>query len=389
MFPKKLEALARVPMGTSGGMGRARIQGQLGFGPVEEGRMRISKTWHQILLWYWSPAHGSGWLFIGALAALLLLLPSPSVQAQDRDRLFSELERTEQVIEKARDVVSSSQNSLAVQYLEQAVKLQNLARNALSISRFSDAARLTKQARDRAFTAIRIADQTGNAEFLYFMIERTDAILDRVAPLVRESQIEISHRMLDDAFEQQRRAREALSSGRPRAAISLTSQARERAFRALRRSESGEGRKPERATRVVERTEDLLRDAAWLGEGDDAAARAYESALTLLSQARGQLEAGQHRSALRLAQQARDQLVRGLNQADKPLAREQVAAAVERSRNFLERAADRIETEQQQESLTRAARHQRKAKEHLKRDRLAACLAEVRAVRNVLERAGL
>jgi hypothetical protein len=315
--------------------------------------------------------------------------PTLPASAQSRDDFLRELERTDQIIERARDIVSASENSLAIEYLDQAVKLQTLARSAFSGARLGDAKRLTIQARERAYTAVRIAEQSGSAEFLRFMLERTDAVLDRIAPLIRESGAELAHRMLDAALEQQRRARDALSSGRPRAALSLTLQSRDRAMRALRLAESAEGRLPDRAVRVVERTDELLADAAWLAGAGERAARAYDHALRTQRQARLRLEAELFPAALRLSRQARERLVRALNEADRPLEREAVVQSLERSRGRVERAKEKASDERQQKAVQRAHDRLRRAEQHLERDDLAACLTEIRAIRGVLDRAGL
>ena len=327
------------------------------------------------------------WRALGAVA-LVLFVVSPAA-AQSRDDILRELENTDRIIEKARDVVSTSDNSLAREYLEQAVKLQNFARSAFTVDRLADVVRITRQARERAFTAVRIAEQSGSAEFLRFMLERTAALLDRIAPIIRESRVEIAHRLLDAALEQQRRAQEALFSGHPRAALSLTFQARERAMRALRRSESSEESLVDRAGRAVERTDGLLSDSAWLSEAGDNASATYRSAMQIQTQARDRLDSGQFAAALRLSQRARERLVRALNQADRPLDREAVGDALRKSQERLERVTDRTSGKPEEEAVARAGMHLRRAADHFERGRLAACLAEIRAVRGVLDRAGL
>jgi hypothetical protein len=329
------------------------------------------------------------WPGVVWVALIAVFLAAPPAEAQQRDEALREIERTEQILDQARDLASSTGNSLARQYLDQAMKLQNLARSALSVDRLGDAVRLTRQARDRAFTAVRIAQQTGSAEFLRFMIERTDAVLDRIAPIVRGSRAEVSHRMIDAALEQQRRARDAVVTGRPRAALSLTFQARDRAMRALRLAEGAEGQTPDRAIRAVERTEELLTDAGWLLEAGDKSAEAYSHAMRTQSQARNRLEAEQYPAALRLTRRAREQLVRALNEADRPLEQDAVVQALERTRRHIERAAETASDERQQEAVEQARNRFRRAEQQLARGDLAACLAEVRAIRGVLERVGL
>jgi hypothetical protein len=154
-------------------------------------------------------------------------------------------------------------------------------------------------------------------------------------------------------------------------------------------AERGHGRLPIRVARVIESTEGLIGDAAWLSEAGGKAQKQYERAVRQHGQARDLMEAGQHEAALQMAQQSRETLIRALNRADRPLAEEQVRKAVEQSHALIERAASREKTEGQQGALERARMHQSRAEENLANGRLAASLAEVRAVRGVLERSGI
>jgi hypothetical protein len=323
-----------------------------------------------------------------AAAAAALFLLAAEAPAQVRDDLLREIERTDQVIDKARMVVEGSNDALSSQYLDQAIKLQDLAKTALAADRLLDAGRLTRQARDRAFTALRVAEQSGSAEFILFTLDRTDALLDYISPIVRESGLEMANRQLDLAYEQQRRAREAQSSGRPRVAVSVSMQSRERAHSALRLAEGDSRLSPERVRRHLERTRELIRESAWLEEAGERAARTYGLAVRQLEDAEARLEAGDVEGTARQGRRARDLLLQALNQADRPLEMDRVEAALERARAAVEDAAGKAASEEQRAAVERARGHLARAEEHLRAERLAPAVADLQAVRRILESAG-
>lgn len=323
-----------------------------------------------------------------ALAAGLLLFTAVHASAQDRDALLREIERTDEVIERARAAIQNTTDPLSTEYLDQAMKLQTLAKNALATDRLLDSSRLTLQARDRAYTALRVAQQAGSTEFILFTLERTDALLEHVAPIVRESGVEAANHQLDVANEQQRRARDVLREGRPRVSVSISLQARERAHAAVRLAEGESRLSPERVRRQLDRTRELIQDSAWLEEAGDRAAQLYAQAVRQLELAEARLEAGEVEAAARLGRQARDFLIRALGQADRPLEAERVEAAVARAREALDAAAAEAESDAQRSAIERARGHLVRAEEHLRAGRLAQALADAQAVRRILESAG-
>lgn len=324
---------------------------------------------------------------LGSIAALSAFsAPAATQTLEDVQRA---LENTDNVILQAETIVSDSRNALARDYLEQAKQLQSRARGAFDALLLADALRLTEAARRRALAAIELVRQAGSAEFLTFALDRTDALLDRISSVLRECPSEQAERLFARAQDMQRRAREALNAGRPRVALSLTMQSRELAMRALRISEDSCGQVSDRARRTVERTAQLLEDSAWLMQAGDRSARGYEAALRFNARAEDQLGAKHYPAALELALRARDQLVRALNQAERPLARDAVQDAVRRSGERLATVSSRADDGRERQAIERATDHQRRAEQLVSRGRLAAALAEVRAVMTILDRAGL
>src|SRR5262245_1838572 len=333
------------------------------------------------------PAPRRAWLARACFLALALL--APPAAAQTRDDVQLAIERTDQVLQRADAVLAGSSNQLALDYLDHARPFQARAKTAFSVGLYGDAQRLTDAARRRAFAAIELAQQEGSAGFLQFAIERTDAFLDRIAPFLADCPNEPAARLFTAALDLQRQAKDALRQGRPRVALSLTNNARGRATRALRLAEASCGENSDRAKRAVERTDQLLEDSSWLSDAGDRAERAFAAARDEQMRAKRQLGQDHYAEALDFTLRARDQLVRALGRADRPLARQAVAEAVQRSQERLDQARTSAAGNTALAAIERASDRKRRDQDLLERGRLAACLADVHAVRTILERAGL
>lgn len=239
-------------------------------------------------------------------------------QAQTLADAQRAIEVTQSVIDRATVATACApgETRLACVYLAQSISLQQSARASYGSGFYRDAVALTLRARDRAYSALRTGQDVTGGAFVRLSIERTDALIERIAAIVRESGSEPARRNLDLAAELQRKAKALAEAGRPRAALSATAQARDRAFRALRLADGGAGAVPDRARSVLERTDDLLRASAWLAEVEPARA-AFEKARALEERAWGRLRAGQAGKAVELSLSARDQLGRALERADR------------------------------------------------------------------------
>ncbi len=239
-------------------------------------------------------------------------------QAQTAADAQRALEITQSVIERAGVATGCApgETRLACSYLAQAVTLQQSARASFGGAFYRDAIALTLRARDRAYSALRTAQDITGGAFVRLSIERTDALIERISAVVRESGSEPARRSLDLAAELQRKARSLAEAGRPRAALSATAQARDRAFRALRLADGGVSATPDRARSVLERSDDLLRASAWVADVD-AARPAFEKARAIQERAWGRFRAGETGKAMELSLSARDQIGRALERADK------------------------------------------------------------------------
>jgi len=255
--------------------------------------------------------------FVLALGLVALGRPAPAV-AQTLLDAQRAIEVTQAVIDRADAALACPPGdpALPCSYLAQAITLQQSARSSAASGFYRDAMALSMRARDRAYSALRTGQDATGGEFVRVSIERTDALLGRIAIIVRASASERARRQLDLAIEVQQRAKSFAVEGRPRAALSATSQARERAFRALRLTDGAAPGVPDRARAALERTDDLLRNSADVGEAPPARP-AFEKARQLQERAWNRFRAGDAAKALDLTLAARDALGRALDHADR------------------------------------------------------------------------
>ncbi len=259
------------------------------------------------------------WVRIAALALVLAgvggTAPATAQTLADAQRA---IEVTQAVIDRAAATVSCPPGDLRLSctYLAQAISLQQSARSSAGSGFYRDAIALALRARDRAYSALRTAQDATGGEFVRVSIERTDALIGRVALVVRTAESERARRQLDLAVELQARAKSMAQAGRPRAALTATSQARDRAFRALRLTDGATPGAPDRARSALERTDELLRASAALADVP-AARPSLDKARQLQERGWTRLRAGDAARALDLTLAARNELGRALDRADR------------------------------------------------------------------------
>jgi len=325
-------------------------------------------------------------LYVGLAVAGLAAAPPRRAHAQVATDVQAAIDITQGVIDRASGTLRCPPGdaTLACTYYGQAISLQASARASYASGFLRDALALTFRARDRVYSALRVGQDATGGEFVRFSLERTDALLDRVAPPVRESGVDQAHRLLDVAFDLESRARAAGDGGRPRLALTITFQARERALAALRLADGAVLASPERAGALLDRTDDLLRAEAWLADAG-ASANPYARAIELESRARARLAAGDGRRAVELSLQARDALAKAFGKADRPLGRAAVERELSENATALEMARARADGDSEaNDRVQRAEQHHHQAQEHFREGHLALALSELRASREAL-----
>jgi hypothetical protein len=330
---------------------------------------------------------GSSALGLGLawLAAAALALTPASAHAQPASTVRAQIENTQSAIDRASATLRCPPGDvgLACTYYAQALSLQTSARASYSSGFLRDALALTFRARDRVSSALGVGQDPTGVEFVRFSLERTDALLDRVAPSVRDANLDRAQRLLASAFDLERRARMAVDAGRVRLALIATFQSRERALGALRVADGAVLATPEGARAMLERTDDLLRAEAWLADAG-ASAGPYGRAIELEGKARGRLDAGDAKRAIELSLGSRDALARAFGKADHPLGRALVERRLSDNASDLETMRAFADDPAERDQLARAEEHHHQAQQQFRAGRLALALEELHASREAL-----
>ncbi len=148
------------------------------------------------------------------------------------ERLQIELERTDRLLERTAPGIRESQNERAIRELERAIMLQQRGRAHFVAGRPAAAVRFTREARDAVHGALLLVEEPVDSDQVERALSQTDALIERVASVVRESGRDEAFRLLDAAREHQRRARELLGAGQRNMALAETRIARNLALEA-------------------------------------------------------------------------------------------------------------------------------------------------------------
>jgi len=243
-----------------------------------------------------------------ALSLAMLALPvcGMPAMAQTRDDVQIALERTDDLIARAQEVVAGTDNPQAQDELAFAVRIQADARADFTGGRFAIALDLTFKARLHADRAIALVKGLPDPDRVLVQLERTRELLDRARERIEECNVDRARALLRAAVEMQDRAEASAREGRYLAALQLTLSARERAHRALRMCNLDENLN-ESAERALSRTDELIARAreAVREHGADDARRALDRAVELETEAWSQFRAEHFEASLRLTQSAR------------------------------------------------------------------------------------
>jgi hypothetical protein len=158
----------------------------------------------------------------------------------DPERVQVQLERTRDMIERARERIEECDNDRARAMLRAALDIQGRAEVAAREGRFLAALQLTMSARERTLRALRLCNlgenQRENAERA---LQRTDDAIERAREAVQRRDQEQGRRALARAVDLQARAHADFRAGRFEASVRLTLDARAIALRLTRVAAGG------------------------------------------------------------------------------------------------------------------------------------------------------
>jgi tetratricopeptide (TPR) repeat protein len=307
-------------------------------------------------------------VLVAAFVSLNALALAQGNNASDpaQSRLWTELELTDQAIERAREAIQKASSSAAAAALEQAVELQKQAWERYQARQPLAALQLTRRAREKAKLALangRIAEQ--NEGTVLRELERVEQLLDRASEQVGESaRVGNVQSMIDMARNNLDKAWELYRAEQYRPALKLTNQA-ETALRkvvSLLERQSTQTANFERRLVTVEETYRRVQEGLSDCESEQAR-RLMEQARTMLSQAHELALNGQYDAALRSLKNAQDKAQSALRECRNPdvlqTRHDQIAAQVKRfservpagdnaTRRLLDQAWEQLRQAQQQ-----------------------------------------
>ena len=255
-------------------------------------------------------------LFIVIAAAMLAPISSAQITDAFIDNLRTELERTNHILERVREVVRTSSSPPAALALEQAIRLQRQAWENFgtgTLEGYKFAAKLTQAAREQAQKALSIARISEQGEETVIRkLERTKELLVRAHESLSSSADESLKTIFESARRQLRQAWEFYRAREYRPALKLVSQVEKTVRRLLKIANRRQNRQAnferraetirELLTRVKERIGGCKLEAADRAFGQ--AEESFHRALELAENGRLEQAVNQLQRSRRIARQA-------------------------------------------------------------------------------------
>jgi len=346
---------------------------------------------HTRLHWVRADLGARARLLRGAACAFLLVCAGAAATARaqtpDLDRLRLQLERTDAVLERARDVVHVSGNPRAARQLGFAVHLQRLAWEEARAIRLRRANDLTVQARDHAQRAIGLASKQRDLELrAQRAIEEAGRFLDQARERAGDAPPERVLRLLSLAASRLEQAGEFFHEQKFAVALDVALSVRHML------EDLGPGRPVRQVEHLIESTRQLLERAAPDIESADnsAAVALLERARNLLRGAETSQLDGNLAAAGAQAQQARDLLLRAMRMTERPPDPANVERVLAETAAYVDGLARRVRASGGADAITlmdRALEHLQRARDLGLRGDLRQALAETRVARNLARRA--
>lgn len=322
-----------------------------------------------------------------ALVVLATLAPHAAVaQPRDPNMVRVELERTNELLQRAHDVVRRSGNPRAMADLQLAVRVQESAWEHFRAQQWILAVEKTMQARNLGQRAVHQAQQQGTLEQRALrVLEDAQQKLDRSRDCLGDPPSETAMRLRALAAARLEQAREAFHELKYQVAIDIAMQV----HRML--DELCSRRPVQHVEQLLESVRRLIERASQDLEACDPAARAHlDRARERLARAEDMQRAGNPLAAAQNAQQAKELALRALRACERQPDAADIDGILEETAEHLQDLAARLHDSGHPEAMRvmeRALEHLEKARRLHQDGRLRQALAEVRVARNLARRA--
>ncbi len=207
------------------------------------------------------------------ILAIVVVIFAPVANAQggggsgDMDRVLVELDRTDQVLERAREVIYSLMTPTGKVAFEEAKRIRDASWESFHARRYGQAMEQTKLARqlaERAITAGRSAEE--NHDLVQRKLEHAKGLLDRIRENAPEEIPQQFRALWRNAKENLQRAREFYRSGQNRPALKLCNQVEKaaskiiEAFRDRKQAEKRFQRRYDQVSNTIENHRAIIAD---------------------------------------------------------------------------------------------------------------------------------
>jgi len=338
----------------------------------------------------------SRWIFASALTVIAGLLLSTPAYAQGGDmgsRLEQELQRTEEIIQRAMELVRDAGNAQAGLLVKKAIELQAEAHNSFRNGRWAICANQTKLARELAQRAMGLLQRPEERlERVELELERTDEMIQAAREKGSPDWPETALALMAGVQRQQEKAWEFYRATQLRPALRLTLQVREM-LRKLDHQMSGTDPRDMRAR--IEQVSDLVGRAFREAEesGQTHRIQLSERAREILMRARERLADGRLRAAHQHLEQAERLANQALRLENRERGPEEFEADMGRYEARLEQLQLRLVDYPSREAtrlVEESMEHHRLAREQATAEdgTLERAMAELRIAMRLLERAG-
>ena len=315
-----------------------------------------------------------------------------AAEAQIKENIERELEKTDAVIVRAKEAVWASRNPKAENLLKMAEILQNKARDNFHLLRYRLTLKLTLEARKKAYVAIGFTKKDEENENLVLKaIERTDQIISRAKEVGNRLKNRRTSSLLEMAINNQQKAKEFFKEHKLKMALKFTLKARETAQKVL--SLTNKGKRLDRlARKELEITDRFIEKAsAIIPESQiQKADRLFNQARSLQEKAWDMFNQKRFAKAIKNSQKARELVQKALRLMEENVTPQMVENAIQQNERLIEKGVEKINAvsnPKAQSTFENGLSHQSKAREYYREGKFKAALAEAKVARRLISKA--
>lgn len=330
-------------------------------------------------------------LFLFIVICIPLFLVN-AAEAQIKENIERELEKTDAVIDRAKEAVSESRNPKAENLLKMAEILQKKAKEAFYMIRYKLAIELTLKARKKAYEAIGFTKKDEENENLVLKaIERTEQIIRKAKEVGNRLKNRRASSLLEMAINNQQKAKEFFKEHKLKMALKFTLKAREMAQKVLNLANK-EKRQDRLAEKELERTDRFIERASVIIQ-ESQNRRANEllnQARNLQGKAKDMFNQKRFTKAIKNSHKARELVQKALRLVEQNITPQMVENAIQQNERLIVKMEEKTKVGVSSEAISifeKGLSHQSKAKECYREGKFKAALAEAKVAHRLINKA--